>query len=638
MRGSWSLRLLIPAVIVAALVIDATLGTPTASLSNPVVAEIANKVEVQAEETLTSTWFCPVIHMREVDRPAAVQTSTPTDTTQDEAAENEDEALPVEEVAEFVPLEINTEILITNITDRTVRALLELNSTRDSESVPLVVGPREVKSIIAADIEIEPGELMSAVVEVAGGGVAVTRRLVSQWGVDEARCSSTLSAQWEIPMGDTQADARDLVVIQNPLPRYAVVDVSLASDAEPGAFNLPELQGLVIPGRSTKVIDVANYARRRTVASATVFVRTGRVTVDHLSAYDGSVGRAGFSAELAIPATSDVWWVPLPGIDDLSHVVIRVLNPSDELAEVEISARSGGVRDDTGDVDDDAGVNAEPFEDSVSVVVLGNDVTEVRLAAGTTAEPDSHTLLVNAGEPVAVNIRSLNGEQIAVASEMLIGDPAAPAAPGDLTTEGSLVDPDQEGTEGSLVDPDQESTEGSLVDPDQEGTPESESLTAEEELAAEIAQGLLEEQNETAIEPIPPLFDAVAGLASVPAHVAPKTRWLLVIPPGVGTDAYVTLMVVPSAELANEEEPQGSDNQQGETVDPSQASLETVVVQRRLDGEQIAMISVPASGVVTQQLTSDLVHLLESDTPFVPIVYSFTPLAHGLSGIVALPY
>ncbi len=614
MRGSWWLRLLIPAVVVAALVVDATLSTPSASFSDPVVTEIANEVEVPAEETLTSTWFCPVVHMREVDRPATVQTPALAGTTQGETANNEDEALAVEEVVEFVPLEIDTEILITNITDRTVRALLELNSTRDSESVPLVIGPHEVKSVIAADIEVEPGELMSAVVEVAGGGVAVTRRLVSQWGVDEARCSSTLSSQWEIPMGDTQTDARDLIVIQNPLPRYAVVDVSLASDVESGAFNLPELQGLVIPGRATKVIDVASYARRRTVVSATVFVRTGRVTADHISVYDGSVGRAGFSAELAIPATSDVWWVPLPGIDDFSHAFIRVLNPSDELAEVEISARSGGSSG-ASDTDDTTGISAEPFEDSVSVVVLANDVTELRLASSTTAEPDSHTLLVDAGEPIAISIRSLNGELIAVALEILIGDPAEPSAPGDQ------------------ADSEQASTEESLADSEQASTP---ALTAEEELAAAIEQALLEEQSELDIEPVPPLFDAVAGLASVPAHAAPRTRWLLVIPPALGTDAYVTLMMVPNTESTTKEESQGSEDQQSGASDTS--SLEAVVVQRQLDGEQIATISVPASGVVTQQLTSGTVHLLESDTPFVPVVYSFTPFAHGLSGIVALPY
>ena len=605
MRGSWPLRLLVPAIIVAALIIDATLGEPGASTADQIAPQVANEVAVPPAEILTSTWFCPVVYMREVTRPAAEQPAQPN-TEQDGTAD------------EFVPLEITTEIQITNITDRTVQALLELNSTRDSESLPLVIGPYETQVVDVSEVEVEPGELMSAVVEIAGGGVAVTRRLTSSTGVDQARCASSVSAQWEIPLGDTQADARSLVAIHNPLPRYAVVDVSLASDVEPGAFNVPELQGLVIPGRSTKVIDVADFARRRTVASATVFVRTGRTAVDHITVYDGSVGRTGFSAELAIPATSETWLMPLAGIDDLTHAHIRVSNPNDELAEIEVIAVSGFVSaaDNDGDV--------APYTDAVLVVVLPNDVTEIKLAASTTAEPDSHTLLVDVGVPVAISVRSLNALAVAAALEVLVGDATKPSVLGDLP----FIEHDEEEDQAS-------------EDP------------------GDFGEGL--EVFEEVPEPAPPIFDAPAGLAAVPGHAVPRTRWLLVIPPNSGaqantTQTYITLMTMPpvagtiagsQTDDAGTSSPDSngpgsadsdSADSDGGAAAPSQSSQAAVVVVRQLDGEQLGTITVPTWGAVTAQLASGSIQLLESEVPFVPIVYQFVSQAHGLSGIVALPY
>ncbi len=598
MRGSWPLRLLVPAVIVAALIIDIALGESDTSLADPVAVKVVNEVAVPSEEILTSTWFCPVVHMRNVLPPGGAESDA------------------TEEAEEFIPLEVDAEILISNISDRSVQVLLELNSTRDRESLSIVIAPRQVRIVDVTEVEVEPGELMSAVVEVAGGGVAVTRRLVSPWGVDQARCSSTVSTQWLIPMGDTQADSRDLVVIHNPLPRHSVVDVSLASEVEPGAFNVPELQGVVIPGRSAKVIDIAEFARRRTVASATVSVRTGRVAVDHLAVYSGSVGREGFSTELAIPNASEFWWLPLPGIDDLTHTIIRVVNPNEELAEVEVSATSGGE---------------EPFADSASVIVLPNDVTEIRLATSSVVQPDSHTLLAVAGGPVAVSVRAINELAIAVAVEVLIGDSAKPSLLGDLAEQDANV-PEQtepEPDETPAEEPGEVPVDQEPVDQDPtdaEGPSAEDELAEEEPIEDEFAEEELVEDDH--FEQGPPLIDALAGLTSVPGHTAPSTRWLLVTPPDPDASAFLTLMAVPPPADSEAEDPDA------EQQEPAPA----VVVLRLLSGERLAEITVPASGAVTEQLPRGTVFLLESEVPVVPVVYSYVSQAHGLTGVVALPY
>ena len=185
-------------------------------------------------------------------------------------------------------------------------------------------------------------EVIGALVEASSGGLAVTRRFVSPLGVDEARCSSVLAPNWYVPVGDTQADALGLLAIMNPLPRDAIVDVTFASEAEFGPFVAPGLTGVVVPAWSTVVVDVGEHARRRDVVAASVRARTGRVAVDSFVAYDGSIGRRGFAAELASVNLGGRWLVPVAGIDDRTHLWVRVFNPSDEVAEVAASVVAEG--------------------------------------------------------------------------------------------------------------------------------------------------------------------------------------------------------------------------------------------------------------------------------------------------------
>ncbi len=95
-------------------------------------------------------------------------------------------------------------------------------------------------------------------------------------------------------VSDTQADAVSHLVVYNPLPTDAVVDLSFASEAEAGVYIPPELVGLVVPAANTISIDIGAHVRRRDVLSATVRARLGRVVVDHLQRFDGSSGRVGF--------------------------------------------------------------------------------------------------------------------------------------------------------------------------------------------------------------------------------------------------------------------------------------------------------------------------------------------------------
>ena len=70
----------------------------------------------------------------------------------------------------------------------------------------------------------------SAVVEMAGGEVAVAHVLVGPTGTTTAACSSTPSAQWYVPSGATSPGNRMLLALFNPFPSDAIATVTFATD------------------------------------------------------------------------------------------------------------------------------------------------------------------------------------------------------------------------------------------------------------------------------------------------------------------------------------------------------------------------------------------------------------------------
>ncbi|MGH9216949.1 MAG: hypothetical protein ACRDZS_11880, partial [Acidimicrobiales bacterium] len=73
--------------------------------------------------------------------------------------------------------------------------------------------------------------LVAALVEVKGGAVAVEHRVTGPHGVDVGPCASGTAPVWHLASGTTTRDAREVVVLFNPFPTDAIVDVSFDTDA-----------------------------------------------------------------------------------------------------------------------------------------------------------------------------------------------------------------------------------------------------------------------------------------------------------------------------------------------------------------------------------------------------------------------
>lgn len=542
----WLPRLLIPLALAAALVIDTRDDrAPTSVAAEGPQAQA--QVAVPPPDALTSSWFCPLVGLRG----------------------------PVQGFGE-----VTTEVLLTNMTAEVASVSVEFRGrTTGRQYVMADVAPHSTGVVSTSDYVRD--EVTGALVESSSGGLAVTRRFVSPLGIDEARCSSVLAPDWHVPVGDTQTDALAVLAIMNPLPRDAIVDVTFASEAEFGPFVAPALTGVVVPAWSTVAVDIGEHARRRDVVAASVRARAGRIAVDSLVAYDGSVGRRGLAAELASAATGRRWLVPVAGIDDGTRLWVRIFNPSDDVAEVTASI-----------------VSDDPLSDHLAFAVASHDVVELEVTPPSELAPGLETLLATPGVPFGVSVASQNDVPVVVWAEALVGSAASP-----------LTDLSADRDTASEAEPEDESV-----------TVVAQTGGATDATESGAAAGVVDEP---AVEARPPVLRARSGLALVPGVVQTGDRWLVVIAPQSGGEAFVTIMTDP---FAPSETGAPDDGDSAES-----AGGHGRVVVATLSRETVAVIDVPASGVITHRLASGTARLLVSDTPFAVLLWQARVSDAGLS-------
>ncbi len=295
-------------------------------------------------------------------------------------------------------------------------------------------------------IELRLGDLVAsplaaALVEVDGGGVAVEHRVAGENGADTAPCSTFAAPTWHFAWGATTRDARSIVVLFNPFPSSATVDAVFTT--EDGRREPVRFQGFPVPAGSVVGVDLGDDVTRSEHVSATFEARSGRVVVEQLQDYDGSLGVRGLSLTLGAPAAGETWvfadgeasapgpTTPAPGTDDeepddeepadedtadeasadedlITTERVVVYNPGDARAEVDVSVVPST---------DEPAPAPQPFRLSVGpgryeVVDYGDQDR------------------VEAGVPHATVVRSTNGQPV-VAQRVTADMGPAPDDPGD---------------------------------------------------------------------------------------------------------------------------------------------------------------------------------------------------------------
>lgn len=150
--------------------------------------------------------------------------------------------------------------------------------------------------------------LAAAVVEVGAGDVVVEHLVGGEHGEDAGPCSPFAAATWHVGWAATTRDARAVVAVLNPFPSPATVDAVLAT--EDGRREPVRLQGVPVPGRTVVGIDLGLDVTRSEQVSATLRARSGRIVVERVQQYDGTLGLRGLAVDLGAPSPALAWAFP----------------------------------------------------------------------------------------------------------------------------------------------------------------------------------------------------------------------------------------------------------------------------------------------------------------------------------------
>lgn len=150
------------------------------------------------------------------------------------------------------------------------------------------------------------GSFVSAMVEIYGGGGFVEQRADSPSGSAVSPCSNSTSSTWYFADGYTVEGSREQLVVTNPFPSDAIINISEATSTESRQPAI--LQSLLVKANSVLVISQDLLAKRELVLAVTVESTRGRVVVGRAQEYLTSVGRAGFTMTLGAPSLGDQFY------------------------------------------------------------------------------------------------------------------------------------------------------------------------------------------------------------------------------------------------------------------------------------------------------------------------------------------
>jgi hypothetical protein len=407
-------------LVIGGLVLDRAGDAPTASVGGAPLAEGVAIPAAAPAAALTSTWFCAGGTAGDdgfADHTVLIQNTRDVDVTATvtviggailppppEGPDAEDDLV---DGVEGVPADDEEEEATTTTTSTTAP-----DDTTTTTEVPAIaqVEPvvEDVEVPARSRVEVRLGdlidaELAGAVVEVSGGEVAVEHEISGDLGRSTAPCATTASSSWTFPWGATNLGNRELLVLLNPFPDDATLDIEFATDEgirTPGRFG-----SFVVPGRSVRAAYVDESTVRDQI-SAQITLRAGRVIADRIQLLSGEGpddSRRGMTLGSGAPGPAEVWAFPDGRVDEGIDEEIIVYNPTEDSAEVEVEVRL-----------DDPDENGFPEPFSLTVGARGYSVVSM-------ADEDR----IPAGVNHATIVRSVNRIPVVAERVLAATEPAA---------------------------------------------------------------------------------------------------------------------------------------------------------------------------------------------------------------------
>ena len=230
-------------------------------------------------------------------------------------------------------------VVIANPSDTEFSASLRLLSDVSSPIEQVVVDPRSQKRIDV--LRGRTTGVVVPIVEIVGTVGSVEQELIYAAGDVTAQCVSQTSSTWYFADGFTVDGTTQRLVLTNPFPESAVVNVSFTT--QDGKRSPSALQGIIVAERSAKSISLADSgAANESRVAVEVVATSGQVVASRIQHYLGG-GRLGYSTTVGVPAALGEWWFASGRTGPTVTEELVVYNPTDVDAQVNISFFGEGI-------------------------------------------------------------------------------------------------------------------------------------------------------------------------------------------------------------------------------------------------------------------------------------------------------
>lgn len=225
------------------------------------------------------------------------------------------------------------EVIVANPSEVDLTGRITLLRPDGPPVVEAITVPPRDRLVVDVD-ELVTAVFASALVELDGGGGIVEQRALHPAGAAVAPCANSTSPTWYFADGFTAEGSTLRLVLTNPYPAPAIVDIGFVTRQGPRAPT--SFQGYVLPARSVRVIELAQAgARDEPLLAVKIEAASGQLVAAKAQHFVGG-GRRGFVMALGAPALDDQWWFADGARGEGVTEQYVVYNPTSETVEADV--------------------------------------------------------------------------------------------------------------------------------------------------------------------------------------------------------------------------------------------------------------------------------------------------------------
>lgn len=197
------------------------------------------------------------------------------------------------------------EVVVANPTDTQVTGRIRFLSVDQPPVLQTVTVPAHERQTFEVD-QLVTSAFASAVVELDGGRGIVEQKAIHPLGEAVSPCANSASSNWYFADGFTMDNSTEMLVLTNPFPQAAIVDVTYGLAG--GSRQPSALQGLVVGPEAVVAVDIgAQGALQQQQLAVSVHATAGRVVAAKQQRMVGG-GRIGYVLALGAPSLDSQWW------------------------------------------------------------------------------------------------------------------------------------------------------------------------------------------------------------------------------------------------------------------------------------------------------------------------------------------